>query len=258
MELIKIQTQKISDQEVNAVSAKELHKLLGVGRDFSTWIKNRLETLGSIENEDYILVSLIPQNGGSRGGDRRSKDYFITLDTAKHIAMMEKNEVGKQVRNYFIQCEKKLKEISTKDTLFLNIIKAEGELETTLAIKALDTEYIKPLEEANQRMAPKEVFYDSVVQSESMLDIGQVSKLLSYKGLGRNNLFKYLRDKGILNHKNVPYQQYIDQGYFKLTETSWVNPKTQALEVSIKPVLYQKGIDWLDKKLSSEGYRRSS
>ena len=60
-ELIKIQTQTISDQEVNAVSAKELHKLLGVGRDFSTWIKDRISKYGFEENVDFISFH---QNGG--------------------------------------------------------------------------------------------------------------------------------------------------------------------------------------------------
>lgn len=86
-------------------NARDLHKFLNVGRDFSNWIKNRIKQYGFVKNQDFILVR---QNGrtNGKGGDRRSVDYHLTLDMAKELAMIENNEQGRKVRRYFIQMEK--------------------------------------------------------------------------------------------------------------------------------------------------------
>ena len=249
-ELIKLNKAEINNESVQTVSARELHMFLEVGKDFSTWIKARLKTLGSVENEDYLAVQEVFPKTGEKGG-RPKTEYFITLDTAKHLAMMEKNDKGKEIRDYFIQCEKRLKQVmSTKDSLLLGILKAEGDINRALAVSTYEEQYVRPLENKVIELEPKGQFYDSVVQSETLLDISEVSKLLNYKGLGRNNLFRYLREDSILNNKNLPYQTYVDRGYFKIVESSWVNPSTKLVEVSIKTVMFQKGIDWLDKMLA--------
>lgn len=86
-------------------NARDLHKFLNVGRDFSNWIKNRIKQYGFVKGQDFVLVR---QNGrtNGKGGDRRSVDYHITLDMAKELAMIENNEQGRKVRRYFIECEK--------------------------------------------------------------------------------------------------------------------------------------------------------
>ena len=101
-----------NDGEGFCVSAKILHEQLGVGRDFSTWIKGRINKFGFIETTDYMLEDLIHQNGGikTHGGDRRSKDYILTIGMAKELAMIENNEIGRTARKYFIIMEKALKD----------------------------------------------------------------------------------------------------------------------------------------------------
>lgn len=96
------------------VDARELHRFLDVGRDFSTWIKNRLEKYELSEGKDYTRIDsptvgsgLVIKNQG-RGGDYRSIEYHITLNTGKELAMIENNARGKAVRDYFIECESKL------------------------------------------------------------------------------------------------------------------------------------------------------
>ena len=86
-------------------NARDLHQFLNVGRDFSNWIKNRIKQYGFVKGQDFVLVR---QNGrtNGKGGDRRSVDYHITLDMAKELAMVEKNAKGRQIRRYFIECEK--------------------------------------------------------------------------------------------------------------------------------------------------------
>ncbi|EFJ6422092.1 antA/AntB antirepressor family protein, partial [Escherichia coli] len=97
------------------VNARDLHSFLGVGRMFAHWVKERIAEYGFVESLDYILICQNGQTKG-RGGDRRSKDYHLTLDTAKELAMVERNEKGRQIRRYFIECEKKLRNIQPVQT----------------------------------------------------------------------------------------------------------------------------------------------
>ena len=106
-QLITLHTCSINEQTLDTVNARELHTFLELGRDFSNWIKARIAQYGFEEGEDFILIR---QNGRTKnqGGDRRSMNYFLTLDMAKELAMVERNEKGKQARRYFIDCEKQL------------------------------------------------------------------------------------------------------------------------------------------------------
>lgn len=91
------------------VYGTELHEVLGVKSKFADWIKNRLNDCEAVENDDFEAFSKNLENGG------RTKEYIIKLDTAKEMAMLERNEKGKQVRRYFIQIEKKYKANSLAD-----------------------------------------------------------------------------------------------------------------------------------------------
>ncbi|WP_350284129.1 antA/AntB antirepressor family protein [Geobacter sulfurreducens] len=69
-----------STASTETVNARRLHEFLEVGKDFSTWIKDRIEQYGFVQNQDFVIDSPVSGNQISRGGDRRSKDYHITLD----------------------------------------------------------------------------------------------------------------------------------------------------------------------------------
>lgn len=79
--------------------ARTLHAGLKVGKDYTTWIKERIAKFGFNDGKDYeIFGSPNLGNQTGRGGDRRSKEYRITLRMAKHLAMVENNDVGLKVR----------------------------------------------------------------------------------------------------------------------------------------------------------------
>ena len=104
--LIPVFAGELTDPESQYCNARDLHATLQVGRDFSNWIKDRIEQYGFIEGEDYSPnLARIP---GRRGQPRI--DYHLTLDMAKELAMIENNEIGRAVRRYFIQCEKALRD----------------------------------------------------------------------------------------------------------------------------------------------------
>lgn len=263
-ELIKIEDKEIDNRAVQTVSARELHKFLESKRQFSDWIKAKLERLRLVENKDFIIISQNCETIDKNGNKKVSvaNEYFINLDTAKHIAMMENTDRGFEVRDYFIECEKQLKEvISTKDSLLLGIFKADGDIDKALAINAYETNYVRPLEIKVEKQStyiekakPKVLFHDTVTQSSSTVDMGVAVKLLNFKGIGRNKLFKILRNLKVLDKHNRPYQTYVDRGWFKLVETSFVHPTTGDNLVNYKVVLYQKGLDGVHKLLLSKGY----
>ncbi|MEL0623797.1 antA/AntB antirepressor family protein [Marinomonas arenicola] len=106
MQLITLHTCSINEQTLDTVNARDLHYFLELGRDFSNWIKARIAQYGFEEGIDFIIISRSPiLASGNRGA---TKEYFITLDMAKELAMVERNEKGKQARRYFIDCEKQL------------------------------------------------------------------------------------------------------------------------------------------------------
>ncbi len=91
---------------------------------------------------------------------------------------------------------------------------------------------------------PKIEFYDAVAGSKTAVDIGTVAKVLGIKGLGRNNLFELLRQKGILMNNNQPYQKYVDAGYFRVIEQKYTKPNGETC-INIKTLVYQKGLDFI-------------
>lgn len=107
-QLIPVFNGTIANETTLLVNARDLHTFLEAGKRFASWITERIAEYGFVENQDYILVSQNREIKG-RGGDRRSKDYHLTLDTAKELAMVERNEKGRQIRRYFIECERQLR-----------------------------------------------------------------------------------------------------------------------------------------------------
>ncbi|MCR2047900.1 antA/AntB antirepressor family protein [Acetatifactor muris] len=87
------------------VYGTELHTVLGVKSNYREWAKRRLKDIDALENEDFEGVEISTPSGQAR------KDHIIKLDIAKEMAMLERNEKGKQVRRYFIQVERKYKEV---------------------------------------------------------------------------------------------------------------------------------------------------
>ena len=186
-ELIKIESKEIGNESVQTVNARELHAFLEVGKDFSTWIKNRLDTLGSIEGQDYLVLKgefLLPKTGeqtnDGRGGHNRL-EYYITLDTAKHLAMMERNEKGKQARQYFIECERKLREHQAK-------LAPKTYVEALRAL-ADEVEAHNKTQELLAIAAPKSEYFDKLVERNLLTNFTITAKEF---GIKRKDLIDYL------------------------------------------------------------------
>ncbi len=130
---IKVIQKDFNGEKKRFVNARELYKWLGVGRDFSTWIKDRISKYDFVENLDFFTS--IPQFGDGKFGLNKPKikdpktgrvvarDYILSVDMAKELAMVENSDIGKQVRKYFIRVEgdfKKVMRIATMDPKIIN------------------------------------------------------------------------------------------------------------------------------------------
>lgn len=119
-----------------------------------------------------------------------------------------------------------------------------------LRLYADELEKNAKLIEENEKMKPKAEFFDAVTDSKDAIPIGDVAKILDM-GIGRNKLFEFLRDEKILMYNNQPYQKYIDQGYFRVVEQKY--EKNGDVCINIKTLVFQKGVDFIRKRLQKGG-----
>lgn len=221
------------------VNARELHYFLESRQEFANWIKSRIEKYGFIENQDYTTFDKIIKREDNPNLGTKRKEYALTIDTAKEIAMVEGNDKGKQARQYFIECEKKLQnktiDFSNPDTV-LQLAQNWAESEK----KRLEAEKtIKVLQ-------PKADLMDKVMDTDDKIDIGQAAKILKLP-FGRNIMFSKLRKNGIFfKNKNEPKQEYIAREYFELKE-KFIERNDHPGFVVIKVLVTQKGLDFLSK-----------
>ena len=102
----------IQNQPVQLCNARELHTFLEIQTRYNDWIKNRISEYGFIQDEDYLVIT-------ERTNGRPRKEYHITLDMGKELGMVERNERGRQIRQYFIRCERTLKALQQSQQLAL-------------------------------------------------------------------------------------------------------------------------------------------
>lgn len=102
----------IQNQHVQLCNARELHAFVESKQQYTDWIKNRINEYGFIQDEDYLVIT-------ERTNGRPRKEYHITLDMGKELGMVERNERGRQIRQYFIRCERTLKTLQQPQQLAL-------------------------------------------------------------------------------------------------------------------------------------------
>lgn len=193
------------------LSARELHKELNVTDRFTRWFE-RMGEYGFEENIDFTSVksSTLVNNGATR----ELQDYRITLDMAKEIAMLQRNEKGKEIRRKLIELEK-----------------AWNSPEKVMA-RALDIAHktIANLQIENEEMKPKAIFADAVATSDTSILIGDLAKLIKQNGtdIGQKRLFERMRNDGYLikkgTSKNMPTQMAMEKGLFEVKERVISNP----------------------------------
>lgn len=223
------------NNDSQTISARELHEKLNIGTKFATWFQ-RICEYGFIENQDY--TTCYPNLGSENHGGQNMIDYDISMDMAKQICMIQRTPKGKEIRQYLIDLEKAW---NTPEQIMARAL--------TIAQQTIERRniVIKMLEADTERMRPKEEFYDAVAGSKTAIEMAAVAKVLNFNGIGRNKLFEILRDERILQSDNIPYQKYIDNGWFRTIEQKY--SKDGETYINIKTLVYQKGVDGIRKIL---------
>lgn len=211
------------------LSARELHKFLELSERFSNWFE-RMKQYGFVENQDYLGRKVF-----NTLAKQELQDYEITLDMAKEISMIQRNEKGKEARQYFIEVEKQWNSPER--------VIARGLIESQKMIENLNQQVIE--------MKPKAEFFDQVASSKTAIQMSEVAKVLNYPNFGRNRLFEFLRNKKVLMANNIPYQKYVDCGYFRVIEQKYTKSNGDTA-INIKTLVYQKGINFIKKTLDKE------
>jgi anti-repressor protein len=248
-----------------AVSARELHAALGAGRDFSTWVKDRIEKYGFMEGRDYqkfdspelgnqtgraagLITPKTGENqveqsgwGGKREGAGKPRgDYLLTLSAAKELAIVENNEKGREIRLYLIKVEEAWNSPQMVMARALQI--ADRELKNSRG-------RIAHLELKVENDRPKVAFFDKVADSGDALSMREAAAVLNMPGWGRNKIFMSLRKAGVLDGRNIPYREYQERGYFRVVERKWTDPEGET-HVELTTLVYQRGIDFIRQKLT--------
>lgn len=197
----------LNDSHEPVVSGRQLHEALEVKTPYSMWF-DRMVEYGFTENQDFLLNNFVKQTG--RGGHNKV-DHVIKLDMAKEIAMIQRTDKGKEVRQYFIQVEKDFN--SPEKIMARALLMADKK--------------VHKLEAQIEADKPKVLFADAVSASKSSCLIGELAKILKQNGIdiGQNKLFQWLRSNGYLISRrgeswNQPTQKSMKLGLFELKKTN--------------------------------------
>ncbi|OZV10754.1 hypothetical protein CIW83_18205 [Tissierella sp. P1] len=209
-ELIKINYQN----DRYTTSARDLWEFLGKPyTEFSKWF-NHYKEYGFVENLDFRVIERFVDDVTIFGGKRKLIDYEITIDMGKELAMLQKSEKGKIVRQYLIELEKKW---NSPEVIMARALKMADE-------KMLEYKNnIIQLEGKIEQDKPKVLFAEAVENSEDVILVKEMALILTQHGfeIGQNQLFEYLRMHGYLCKKagdmyNLPTKKY--EHLFKVTK----------------------------------------
>lgn len=216
-ELIKVEVK----DDVQVVSARELHKGLGLTTRFSKWVTQNFKNF--LEDEDFTSVTGVTDM--PNGGTKVIQDYAITISMAKELCMMSHTELGKKYRKYFLELERKWndpQEVVKRGYAILQNENARLKIE-------------------NQAMKPKALFADPVATATTSILIGELAKIIKQNGadklsvggktiaMGPNNFFKWLRENSYLISRkgtdyNMPTQKAMKLELFEVKESTRTLP----------------------------------
>ncbi|QDY32704.1 phage antirepressor KilAC domain-containing protein [Clostridium sporogenes] len=219
------------------INGRELHEFLEVKTRYDIWF-DRMKEYGFLENTDFVLVVQKRTTNNPRNPITEITDHAIKLDMAKELAMIQRNEKGKQARQYFIAVEKAWNS-------------PEMIMKRALEIANRNVENLKlENEEQKQQLKkqkPKVLFADAVSVAQTSILVGDLAKLIKQNGvdIGSKRLFVWLRENGYLIKRkgtdyNMPTQYSMDLGLFEVKETS-ITHSDGHISISKTPKITGKG-----------------
>lgn len=237
--------------DTQTVSARELHKALGIEKRFSAWFE--INSQGFICGEDYSnpYLKVRVQNEGSREVQREVEDYDLSIDMAKHICLMSRTEKGKQCRQYLIDLEKAW---NTPEQVMARALRMADKMINTLTLdnQKLQQE-VEEKDKQIEQMKPKASYYDLILQCKDLISATVIAQDYGMTAQAFNKLLQILHIQYKLSGVWVLYRDYKDQGY---TGTKTYNYADSEAVQHAKEHTYwtQKGRKFLYEKLKDVGY----
>ena len=202
---------------------------------------------GFTEGTDFCSNLSETPNGG-----RPSINHLITIDMAKELCMIQRTEKGKQARQYFIECEKRLKELSVPHDSYMIADPVKRALAWAEEEKVRQKQ-AKQIEVAR----PKALFADAVASSSTSILVRDLAKVLHQNGvdIGQNRMFTWLRENGYLiksgSDKNMPTQKAMELKLFRIKEGTYIDSNGNNVTTKTPKVTGKGQIYFVNKFLNS-------
>ena len=207
------------------VLGRDLHEALGIGTKYTEWFSRMCE-YGFEEGRDYF--SFLGNRVDGLVGKPRT-EHQLKIDMAKEICMIQRSEIGKKCREYFLEIERQW---NTPEAVMSRALKyANARLEAITQQNQQLHEKVNDQAQLIEEMKPKALFAEAVETSKQSILIGDFAKILKQNGynFGQNRLFDFLRDNGFLikawnASRNMPTQKSMELGLFEVKERTINNP----------------------------------
>ena len=233
------------DSEQPTVLGRDLHEALKINTPYHKWFPRMCE-YGFEEHKDFVVTDKNVHN--SNGGKQNLIDDLLTIPMAKEICMIQRTDIGKQYRQYFINLENQW---NTPEAVMARALKfANSKIDDLRNVNLTLTAKI-------EEEKPKVIFADAVATAKTSILIGDLAKLIKQNGvdIGQKRLFKWLRENGYLikregSDHNMPTQKSMDMGLFEVKETA-ITHSDGHVSVNKTPKVTGKGQQYFINKFLS-------
>ena len=240
-----------NEEKKKLINARELHQKLGNKRQFANWIKQRILQYEFIENEEFICFNKFVK--ANKYGNKNLKEYYITIDMAKELCMVENNEMGKKMRKYFIEIEKRYRNIIEKPNNIFDFMRmAISQLEENEKRIIYVEDRVRILEESKNEIQAIKQKIDIVISKNYCLasDIAEQLKLYSERKLPHSNLIGAIaRTLGF----KISYKHYYEDENIAIVPD--ISKGNDYYQVYYKPKAVDEIIDWFNKNKETIAYK---
>lgn len=225
------------------INARELYNALGSKQEFANWIKQRITKYNFEENEDFIRFDNFIKGDKKGYGNRTLIEYYLTIDTAKEICMIENNQIGRKIRKYFIETEKRYREIIENPTNIFDFMR--------LALDQIEENEnrITKVETEIDRIKSK---IDVIIKSNYCLasDIAEQLEIYSENNLPHSNFISAIARQ--LGYK-ITYKHYYEDEYIAVVPD--ISKGNDYYQVYYKPKAVEEIIKWFNKNKDNIEYK---
>lgn len=235
-----------SEKGERLINARELKEKLNIGRDFTTWIKNRIDIYQFKENQDYILTL-------TKIGERKNvikHEYYLTMDMAKELCMIENNSIGRKIRKYFIEIEKRYRSIIEQpqnifDIMHLALKQIEENEKKLNLVENTSKENKQEIENIKKKI-------DVIIQKNYCLasDIAEQLHIYSENNLPHSNFIGAIaRTLGM----KISYKHYYEDEQVAIVPD--ISKGNQYYQIYYKPKAVDEIINWFNENKKEAEYK---